>query len=409
MCLVVNATMAMTRTEREWIKSCAGRWFPGVHLAVLVTHLDTLHSEEDCNKVRNMIADVLQQNGFQTKVFGDGDEALKYLDTTLTELDVQKQRECRVTRNAVVCLQEEIHILSEDSVTNMSVIRHAAEQLRHQRNSLELAGRVVAESVLYNAITTMKDKTSKNIYAYGGKMVDNVRQQVEQMPADELEYLEVKIHSYMSGAWSYFISSLNNEVEQEMGSLYQTILDHIEHDAGEMFSELNEQDRIAIYAALGLDQKDYTQRSRMFIGGNFGSTVDRLRKETRNLMLLSVPLLFVNPILSVGNLAAAKLIGTFREYNQREEYRKQMMTQIESMCLNQARDFDQRIRAAFDGALYDGMENVKKAYGSLTAKLLESLSELEQRQASQTQLRAWLTIQADRVLPDLLQKSLDSC
>ena len=147
----------------------------------------------------------------------------------------------------------------------------------------------------------------------------------------------------------------------------------------------------------------------MFIGGNFGSTVDRLRKETRNLMLLSVPLLFVNPILSVGNLAAAKLIGTFREYNQREEYRKQMMTQIESMCLNQARDFDQRIRAAFDGALYDGMENVKKAYGSLTAKLLESLSELEQRQASQTQLRAWLTIQADRVLPDLLQKSLDSC
>ena len=123
LCLVVNATMVMTQTERDWIKSCVGRWFRGVHLAVFIKHLDKLHSEEEISEVRSIVSDTLQRNGVQAQTFGDSDEALQCLDASLAESNAVEQREERIIRNTVTALQEEIHILCEEFVTNATSIR----------------------------------------------------------------------------------------------------------------------------------------------------------------------------------------------------------------------------------------------------------------------------------------------
>lgn len=63
-----------------------------------------------------------------------------------------------------------------------------------------------------------------------------------------------------------------------------------------------------------------------------GSITKQIQKETRNMLLLSIPLFFVNPLVSVGNLFIANAYGKNKINNQLNDAKQDMIKQIEVYC-----------------------------------------------------------------------------
>lgn len=116
-------------------------------------------------------------------------------------------------------------------------------------------------------------------------------------------------------------------------------MNQMETDVSNMITELDEAAQRTIYNALGLGDDSTVKFMSTLCQSAFysdkimlGSITKQIQKETRNMLLLSIPLFFVNPLVSVGNLFIANAYGKNKINNQLNDAKQDMIKQIEVYC-----------------------------------------------------------------------------
>lgn len=407
-CLVVNATMAMNQKERTWLRDCAGTLFAAEELVLLITRMEQLNEEEDALAVRKVVGDSLRRLELSPQIWEKDSAALEWMSCFLEENPVQERHDRRVVKNGWNAMRGRMQCLLESAVTDTTDIQSAMGQLKKQQDKLELAGQLATESILSNALNRLKAQLCEGIRDYGRQMAVNIRKKVETLPLDQLEMMDDKINGYISGSWDYYLKSVSSRADAEIEAIAEKLTRQMETDAGLLISDLDESARRTIYSALGLTANSmeygragmapgFLTRSREPLTDiSVGTITDRLRKETRNMMLLSIPLFFVNPLVSLGNIVVARAYGKLRTDRKLEDIRSEMAEKVEKACYDNAELLVRQVDLGFEDEIRTGSLNIKSAYHNLIQQIGDSLMELEDSQQEKLALREYLNHQMER-------------
>lgn len=410
-CLVLNATMAMTQSERTWLNACAKRMFAADEIAIVLTKTEFLNHEEDLEEVRHSIMNALRRFDMDTKVFESENAAFEWMTEFSRSASARERHDARVLKNGLAETERRIKAILDTAAIDATTIQSTLDQLERRQKYLELAGQMAAESVLVNSLNNLKLQLCDGIRDYGCQMEENIRKKVETIPLDQLDSLEAKINGYISGSWDYYIKSMMSKAVEETNSISQKLVKQMEIDAGSMIAGLDESARRTLYNALGLsgfstELEEGIVHSR-FRSGNGKSQIDvgeitnQLRKETRNMMLLSIPLLFVNPLASVGTALAAKAYGKFKLKSELTDIRSELVGQIEKICYESGEHLTKQVEQSIEDEIRTGSISIKSAYSDLVGKIKTSLCDLKKSQEENTVLKAFLSEQLNVVFPEL--------
>lgn len=410
-CLVINATMAMNQMERAWLKECAKPLFADNELIIAITKMDCLNVDEEVQSVRRIVEDGLSRLKITVKVFEALQDGMLYMETFLKKNPIQDNHDKRVARNGLTALKEQVMLLSDRVVIEEETIQCTVNQLEKQQKTLELAGQLAAESILCNALNQSKVQICESVRDYGRQMAENIHKKVENSPPEQLETMDERIKGYISGSWEYYLNSMSSKMDTEVERVVSKLTKQMEIDAGTLITNLDESAKRTVYDAISLktvDRVRITDYENMNHDGcspadiSAGAISERLRKETRNMMLLSVPLFFVNPFVSVGNIFAARLLGKMRINNELKNVRTEFAGQIENICSDNAEMMVLQIENSFNDMILTGVLNVKAAYANLIQQIKNDLIELKLAQRFQADLKEYLKAQEDEVFPRLI-------
>lgn len=415
-CLVINATMAMNQMERTWLKECAISFFEENELVLAFTRLEQMNEDEDVQIVHKVVDDSLKLLGVSPKVFENVKESLDWMILSIKNENIQEKHAKRVVKNGINVMSNLLEELINSAVVDSEAIQYAIEQLEKQQNRLELAGQFAAESILSNAMNRLKFQLCDGIRDYGRQMTVNIRKKVEDSSIDQLETMDDKINGYVSGSWEYYIKSMSAKIETEMKTIDRKLTSQMEADADMLISGLDESAKRTVHSALiGLTfgQMDtaglpllnartmiYDRNALAEI--SVGTITDQLRKETRNMMLLSIPLFFVNPLLSLGNIFVSKTYGKFKADSELKDIRAEMVKQIEKICFDHAELIVHQVELSFDNEIRIGSAHVQSAYHNLILQIENSMVELNNSREAKVALKRCLNDQITVVFPSFL-------
>lgn len=412
-CLVINATMAMNQMERNWLQECGISFFEESELVLAITRMEQLNDNDDIQAVHKVVADSLKRIGASIKVFEKMEEALKWMTSLVQREDIQEKHDRRVVKNGIKGMTSQLKKLLDRVMIDSATIQSTADQLNRQQKDLESAGQFVVESILSNALNRLKIQLCDGIRDYGRQMAANIKKKIADVPLDQLETMDDKINRYISGSWEYYIKSMSVKAEAEMEVIAQKLAKQLETDVGMLISGLDESARRTVYRALGLipdqmktagltlvhpltiihDQNALTEVS-------VGTITDQLRKEIRNMMLISIPLFFVNPLLSVGSILVSGAYGKIKTNRELKDILSEMAEQTERACFHNAESIVHRVEENFNDEIQAGSIHIQSVYRNLIQQIENRLIELNNSQEAKIALQGYLNDQITVVFPD---------
>lgn len=407
-CLVINATMAMTQLERNWLRECGQPLFGTNEPVIATVGMNLLNTQEEVQAVNDAINGGLRRLGMSTQVFDSPTEAMAWMDDFLNDPAVQAGRSRRVAANSLTELTERTKAFMSTALIGSSAIDNAVGKLEEQRKSLQTAGQLASESILFNELTRLKVMASESVRDYGQRMVGNIKSQVETYPLEQLRGMDAEINQFIVGSWDAFLAKVAETTEGELQKVSARLTEQMEADAGNMIAALDEPTQRALYGAITF-APSYAQRAENmpvrapleFSGVNINQMTQQLRRETRGMMLVSIPLLFVNPLFAVGSIVASKFIGKFRTDSELKNARADMAKQIENLCAANSEVVVQNVEASFDRQIQEGSQNVRAAYNNLINRLENELNGMKAQQGQKTEVKRFLEEQLQSVIPSL--------
>lgn len=407
-CLLVNATMAMNQVERAWLQNCGQPLFWENQPVLAMVGMNLLNSEEDAQAVTEAVSGALKRLQINTKVFDAPQEALVWMDAFLNDEAVRENHDRRVVRNCLLGVRERTKAFLDETVVDGSAIDAAVNQLEQQRKSLEMAAQLASESILHNELDRLKVMATESIREYGRQMAANIKSQVESCPLDQLGTVDETVNQYATRSWDSFIASTAATTENELQNIMGRLTAQMEIDAGELLSRLDEPARRAAYSAIAFGSSQPqgaaipVRAPAEYAGINVGQVTGQVRRETRTMMLMSIPLLLVNPWMAIGNVFVSKAIGKFRTDSELKTARADMAAQIDNMCAANAEEIVLFTQAGFDRQLQEGTQNIKSAYAGLIGNLERDLRRLKNEQGQKAAAWDILDEQVRKTIPELL-------
>lgn len=411
-CLLVNATMAMNQVERTWLHDCGIPLFRENQPVIAVVGTQLLNSEEDVQAVNQAVDAALRRLELNTQVYADPVEALRAMDAFLSGPQIAESHARRVTLNCLTEAEARAKGILEGTAGQAAAVDAAVTKLEEQRNTLEMAAQLASESILFNELSRLKVMATESIRAYGRQMADDIKYKVETYPTDQLSGIDETLYGYAAEGWNVCIQSVTATTDKELARVQQQLIEQMERDAGALISRLDEPTRRTVYNAVNfgapnapINAAGMAMRAPAeFSGLNVNDITHSLRKETRNMMLLSIPILFVNPLLAVGNVIVSGVIGKYRTDSELKTARADIAKQIEMMCVENAEAIVRYTQDGFDRQMQEGAQNIRAAYDGLLTQLEGDLRRMKAQQGQNAAVNGYLAEQVQSVIPELLRQ-----
>ena len=405
-CLCVNATMAMTQTERVWLEGFAKNAYSDGNLYIAITKTDSLNTEEEVMQVRDTVSGFLRRHNIKAQVLSDPKQAMNIMQDFLSRHDTKEIHGRRVSRVVLKAITERVRHFVDEELADDESIADTLRQLEKQKRSLELSGKAAADGVLSNLMNGLTAEICDGVRDYGRQMADSISSYIAKASMGELEDIDDKINSYINGTWEKYFADKGSEIDRKFHDIAARLTDQMDIDAGELIAGLDDQARRTMYSALNLKAQRVMDGISSDAKHNSGTVsvneiTDSLRRETRNMMMLSIPLLFVNPMISAGNLVAAKLLENFRMSGKLEEMRSEMKGQVEDVCFANAENIVRQIQQSFRDETARASENVRSAYGGLIGRIEDDIAKLRAENSRRAEAREFLAKQLNETYPAL--------
>lgn len=372
-CIHVNATMAMTYQEKKLIELLSKR-YKDRPVAIWLDMQEKLNNEEELECIFDSIRNVMHRAGVKYPIYSTSGEIVNWLETTRQLPDLKQKKEKCLLRNLLFDMTERIDALIEEANTSSRDYDSVAQQLNSQRVRLELAGRIAASATLDNTFEQMKYETHDGMRDYNEQMVVQICNKVASATTEELERMETLINTYQTRAWELYQKKLEDTLHTKYDQIFQDIMQRMEDDAGALFAQLDPSALSTLCKMMDIENS--FKHSVRFVNDDLNS-IEKLKRETRNRMLLSIPVLLVNIPLGLATLAGAKLFETFGKQKAQNEYRNALAAAVKIGAGSQLQQFFAHVDANFDAAKSASAENIQSAYGNLIDILIAEIKKME--------------------------------
>lgn len=369
LCLHVNATAAMTYAEKGLLSMLSNR-FTERPVAIWLDNQEHLNSDEERECVITSIRATLKRTGLQAPILNTAEETVQWLRERRNQPDLMQQKKKSLLRNLLLDMQARIDVLLKAADASSQGFDTAIRQLNGQRTYLELAGRVAASATLDNAFDQMKFEIHDGMRDYSEQMVSQICVKVEKATPDELERMETLIPAYQSRVWELYQNRLTDTLNDRYDAIFQSIMHRMEEDAGALFEQLDPDAIAALCRTMGLE--DAFTSSSSFASADLNS-IEKLKRETRNMMLLSIPVILVNVPLGLAALVGTKMFGSLGKRAAQEEYRKELITSVKSGASASLQQLFTHVDAKFDAAKQASAENIQHAYAQIIDLLIANI------------------------------------
>lgn len=404
----VNATMAMTFQEKQWIEKCLIPRFGRARVAVWVDMQDRLNSDEDRQCVLQAVKHILERNGMNCPIMNAAEEAAAWMNGQAAVDGLYDKRMGGVMRNFLNDLSVNLRGQAETYVRDANALESTVQQLTRNSKQLEVAGRVAADTVVTNQFDQIEVEVLSSARSYIQQMVDELCRKIQTVSVEELEDLENNGQVFLSRAWSLYMNHLQSALDERIKQCYNLFSQRMENDIGALYAQLDDEaletlDQLLSGVGVSAMEDRMTPVMRPLNGGDL-SAFENLKKETRNMMLLSVPMVFVNPLLSVATLVGARFYSSIEKKHRASAYRLELETSIRGGCARTMDQFCQTLKDAIESAKRQSVDNVSEAYGKLTERLVTQVRHENERWQKLKERSQSVLEMCDSVIPELSAK-----
>lgn len=374
LCLHVNATAAMTFAEKGLLSMLSNR-FTERPVAIWLDNQANLNSDEERECVIASIHATLKRTGLQAPILSTAEETIQWLRERRDQPDLKQRKEKSLLRNLLLDMQARIEVLLEEAGASSQDFDTTIRQLNGQRTYLELAGRVAASATLDNAFDQMKFDIHDGMRDYNAQMVTQICAKVEKATPDELSRMDTLIPVYQSRVWELYQNRLTDTLNARYDVIFQSIMRRMEEDAGALFEQLDPSAIATLCRTMGI--VDTVKPTPGFASADLNS-IEKLKRETRNMMLLSIPVILVNVPLGLAALVGTKMFGSLGKRAAQEEYRKELIASVKSGASASLQQLISHVDAKFDAAKQASAENIQRAYTQLVDLLIADIRTMEE-------------------------------
>ncbi len=407
LCLRTNATMAMTLDEKKWIETVASKRFGSQNFGVWIDKMNLLNNDSDVNDVLDVVNAVVSKFHTMAKNLCSMQEAIDFTGFVASDKTVDTLREKRIVRNLLNDCREEISMMLSSDSHDSGGAAKAISSLESARNRIVMAGQIASRTTFANAMNELSLQVKESARDYNTQICGHIHAKINATGDKELEKVADQIEPYIRNVWSYYSSEISRATKPEMEAIFDKITARMEEDAGALYSMFDNDTVRIIQQSFETVQKDSWNLGAVSFGEagiDATNPIYRLKKSTRFSMLLSVPLMLVNPYLGAASLASAGIIGGINRKRAAAEYRSHLTSQVDSMCDRVLDSVIAVIDARFKDASAQSADNITKAYNGIVDILVGQIKEMEKKQADLRKRRSSLEAVVNDAIPELLQK-----
>lgn len=416
-CLETNATMAMTNSERTWVKDVAVPLFGSSAVYLGIEKLDKLNSNKDRSDLRANVGNTCSRIGITNAISEGCLEAIELILPSLELQSITKKRQTRILRNGVTAIKERLDVLVDESKINDEDILATKDALKSRKATLALNGDFISEVIIKNTISELKSEVVASTEDYGREIVDNIRMNLESTSDVDIYKVIEKIPEYIESAWRYFLTESGKLFDKKLELLYKDITQQIEKDLAELISTMNPKEIKVLYEALGLQMSGFDMSSNfgmdrsisnpetttLDVEARYEQMRENVGRETRNLMILSLPLLFVNPLYSIGIVIGANTLQKIKQKDQHKEQRAVLQSEIETLCESCRLQVVDTVVSSSEEMTKSSIEGVKQTYDGFIDMMNQHIESLEGNlKEAETYRHQWAIIAKDDI-PVLLE------
>lgn len=379
--LRINATAAMNQVERGWIDNELLPLFGKKHFAIFIDLIDRLNTEADQADLMENVKAALRKREMDTPVFTSAKEAGAWAFTELSNMDVSEQHVQKALKICLNAINKRIDNINQLGTIDEKVLAKAVDQVESQRSRLELAGEIAAKTTVANTYSQLRIDAKSGVRDFNRQAVNSICSKIDEAKPNELESLEPKIQAYLRKVWEIYQQQMNEKLNEESQKCYSLLMERMEKDAGSMLSELDEETQRVIFTAMNKAASGLADTQIRpdweYQGSN---TLTKLKTETRNLMLLSIPLAFTSPVLSLALIFGVRQYKKNQTEKRGEEFRESLRKQVKISCDEMVEDICKEVDKSFDAVAEQIECSILKAYNGLTDTLIGQLQDLRQQQ-----------------------------
>ena len=388
--LLTSATTAFTRNEKEWMESFIRKQFDTDRFFVYLCGIEKLLNDKDEWELRQYAAQMLA--GF------DGAKILTTSQSVLEEICAESAKDAsraRIIKNLVskICKILNSHLRDLPSEEDYA---RAEQQLNNSLQELIQSGEITCENVLNNHIQSIQSAVMTSAEKYADDIYRNIKDVV--VMAKRTDDVEEKIQPYLIKAWNHFTKETARQIKRDYEVLSEDMTKTMEEDIKNAFREVDQISLGIFYDILTGEipvikpQVDYEKVDEAALAS--------VSKNARNLMILSIPTLFIAPELGLAALLGSGILFKTEKKKMDETYRQGLLRHVEAACSRTRRMVSDKIICTLEKESGRMKEVIRQGY--------ENLAEILRDQLKQSQVKAKETAKDKERINEVLHSVLPS-
>ena len=223
--LLTNATMALTKVQKNWMDSFVKEKFDFDRFAIYIACLDKLLEEKQEEEVVSYVKLYFDKYGLNDPTVLDEKTVIGYIARKSDSED--KVKRCLI-RNMI----RETNKLLEGEIKRLGIkteeYTRISNEIAEMSTDFIHAGEISANNVLDNYISEITDAISKSAEEYGEEMFDSIKQVI--LSAKDIDDVEEKITPYMERSWKFFAKEISSQISKDFDAINLKLTKRIEVD-----------------------------------------------------------------------------------------------------------------------------------------------------------------------------------
>ena len=389
--LLTNATMPLTNVQKGWIDSFVKEGFDLKRFAVYIAHTEKLLEDSQETEVVDYVRTYLDQYSTDIPIFYDESAVTEFVSSD----NADQYAEAKV--NTVLNMIREIDVVLENEIKSLSLKEEEYTRISREISRMSAAfvhaGELSANNVLGNHISEIIDAIDKSAEEYSNEMFDSIKQTI--LSAKDIDDVEEKIAPYMEKSWEFFAKETSVQISKDFNELNIKLTQRMETDVEDMVKtlDMNAQSVIAEFVndtdSMYFPVSSYEQAS--------DEARNAVKRNARNLIILSIPMLFISPTLSVATILGSGIYSKLGNKQEDKKYRDELIDHVGSACRKARKD----AIGSFENTLQEEQERMKglvlEGYQNFLNLILQNLEERRQNADASVQKAIELTEAKDKL------------
>lgn len=371
--LLTDAAMAMTKAQVDWVRDYLQHYCDFERFQICLMGTEHLALEEQHRQVVEYIYECMKPYG-KASLLQTRDEitdSIAFADRNIMQL-TEASRRCTM-RNMLTEISQVMGNLAARSKVQEEDFIHVSRQLDGQRERLISAGKIAAGNILDNRVKKIMRAVEDSAEEYGDSMRDNIIEVIHT--AKDIEDVEPRIRPYMERAWSYFTEQTSAQIAKDFDQINAELTRRMEEDISGMLQQLDMPAR-QMLGQFAVEETGNCLPDSFCLQAD-DKVLKTVSRNVRNMMILTIPLLFVSPTLSAAAILGGGIYSRIEKKQEREKYRQDLSSHVETVCYEARKNAVGSFRQTLEQEQVRMKELVQEGYRRLVDLLQE---ELEQQQ-----------------------------